>query len=151
MKSGSLDFGWLSDARERVEIHPKKPRRGLTVADCDVGPYAIAAQPEIVRDNRAMAPRGALIPGAGEVIRQQPDLGPSLNRKSDVWAYRVQSYWEEAVSRQWNATTDIPWQDLEKCDVPDSTRSSPSVSSARRSPKSRWSPPTYRPLGTGHE
>ncbi len=119
MKRGNLDFGWLSDARERVDIQASKPRRGLTVADCEVGPYAIEATPEIVRDNRAMAPRGALIPGVGEVVRQQPDLGPSLNRKSDVWAYRVQSYWEEAVSRQWNASTDIPWQDLAKYEIPE--------------------------------
>ncbi len=114
MGRGHLDLGWLDEARERVEIRPRDPRRGLTLADCEVGPYAADAQDEIVRDNRGVAPRGARVPLVG-----QPDLGPSLNRKSDVWAYKVQSFWEEAVSRQWNVTTDIPWADLDRYDIPE--------------------------------
>ena len=62
--------------------------------------------PEVIRDNRGMTPRGAILAACSD----QPDLGPTLNRKSDVWAYRVQRYWEEAMSRQWNVTTDVPWR-----------------------------------------
>ncbi len=113
MKKGTLDFSWLDDAREKVEVRPKDPRRGLEVSDCEVGPYAVDATPNIVRDNRGRAPRGAILPSD-----YQPDLGPSLNKKTDVWAYRVQRYWEESVSRQWNVSTDIPWQDLEKYEIP---------------------------------
>ena len=113
MKKGNLDFGWLDDAREKVEVRPKDPRRGLEVSDCEVGPYAVDATPNIVRDNRGLAPRGAILPSD-----YQPDLGPTLNKKTDVWAYRVQRYWEEAVSRQWNVSTDIPWRDLEKYEIP---------------------------------
>ena len=64
---------------------------------------------------RGLAPRGALL----TLGNQQPDLGPSLNKKTDVWAYRVQRYWEEAVSRQWNVSTDVPWQDLDKYEISD--------------------------------
>jgi len=113
MKKGNLDFSWLNDTREKVEVRPKDRRRGLEVSDCEVGPYAIENTPDIVRDNRGLAPRGAILPSG-----YQPDLGPSLNKKTDVWAYRVQRYWEESLSRQWNVTTDIPWQDLDKYEIP---------------------------------
>jgi hypothetical protein len=113
MKKGNLDFGWLDDAREKYEVRPRDPRRGLEVGDCEVGPYAIENTPDIVRDNRGFTPRGALLP-----TDYQPDIGPSLNKKTDVWAYRVQRYWEEAVSRQWNVSTDIPWADLDKYEIP---------------------------------
>jgi hypothetical protein len=63
----------------------------------------------VPRGPRGSAPRGAAYDVAG-----QADLSPELNRKSDVWAYKVASYYEEAMSRQWNATTDVPWADLER-------------------------------------
>jgi hypothetical protein len=114
MRKGKLDFGWLDDARERVEVRPRNPKRGLTAEDCEVGAYALDALPEVIRTNRGLAPRGATVPGG----LQQPDLGPQLNRKTDVWAYKVQSYWEEAVSRQWNVATDIPWGEMERYEIP---------------------------------
>ena len=40
MKKGNLDFGWLDDAREKIEVRPKDPRRGLEISDCEVGPSA---------------------------------------------------------------------------------------------------------------
>ena len=113
MKKGNLDLGWLDAAREKFEVRPRDPRRGLEVSDCEVGPYAIEAVPDIVRDNRGLAPRGAILPAG-----YQPDLGPDLNKRTDVWAYRVQRYWEEAVSRQWNVSTDIPWREIEKYEIP---------------------------------
>ena len=36
-----------------------------------------------------------------------------LNQKYQVWSYNVESLYEEAVSRQWSATRDIPWDKLE--------------------------------------
>jgi hypothetical protein len=114
MRKGNLDFTWLDQTRERVEVRPKDPRRGLEVSDCEVGPYAIDSTPEIVRENRGLAPRGAILPTG-----YQPDLGPSLNKRTDVWAYKVQRYWEEAMSRQWNVTTDVPWRDLDRYEIPD--------------------------------
>jgi hypothetical protein len=105
MRKGNLDFEWLDQTRERV---------GLEVSDCEVGPYAIESTPEIIRENRGLAPRGAILP-----TDYQPDLGPSLNKRTDVWAYKVQRYWEEAMSRQWNVTTDVPWRDLDRYEIPD--------------------------------
>jgi hypothetical protein len=36
-----------------------------------------------------------------------------LNKKYQVWSYNVESLYEEAMSRQWSATRDIPWEKLE--------------------------------------
>src|SRR5579885_1539513 len=36
-----------------------------------------------------------------------------LREKYQVWSYNVESLYEEAVSRQWRATRDIPWEKLE--------------------------------------
>ena len=69
--------------------------------------------PELVRENRSFAPRGAALPSG------LPDLQAEVSRKSDVWAYNVEGYYEEAMSRQWNTTTDIPWAHLEKTELPE--------------------------------
>ena len=36
-----------------------------------------------------------------------------LNQKYQVWSYNVEGLYEEAISRQWSATRDIPWDKLE--------------------------------------
>ncbi|MFC4766624.1 hypothetical protein [Effusibacillus consociatus] len=41
-----------------------------------------------------------------------PDFGFTLNRKDDVWADNVLDLYEQAKEAQWNASTDIPWDEL---------------------------------------
>jgi hypothetical protein len=41
-------------------------------------------------------------------------MGYILNAKSDVWAENVTELYEEAVARQWSATRDIPWNELDE-------------------------------------
>jgi hypothetical protein len=103
----------MDAATEKVECRPQSARRGLTFRDLDVGSYGYTLLPEIVRTNRSFAPRGA------ELVEGLPDLQPEVSRKSEVWAYNIEGYYEEAMTRQWNATLDIPWQDLEKVELPD--------------------------------
>ncbi|MHB1717879.1 MAG: ferritin-like domain-containing protein, partial [Acidimicrobiales bacterium] len=55
---------------------------------------------------RTMAPRGA------DIDEGMPDMGYIVNSKSEVWAENVAELYEEAVSRQWSATRDIPWGEL---------------------------------------
>jgi hypothetical protein len=50
-----------------------------------------------------------------------PDAQPWVSRKSELWAFNTESYYEEAVSRQWNATTDIPWDRLDGVELPEVT------------------------------
>ena len=113
IKKGNLELDWLRTGGERVQANAENPRRGFTYLDCNVGAYGEDALPEVPRGPRGAAPRGAPYDVAG-----QADLSPELNRKSDVWAYKVSSFYEEAMSRQWNATTDIPWANLEHEDRP---------------------------------
>jgi len=110
---GDLDLSWMNAATEQVECRPQNPRRGLTFRDLDVGSYGYSELPEIVRSNRTFAPRGA------ELVDGLPDLQPEVSRKSEVWAYNIEGYYEEAMTRQWNAATDIAWGDLAKYEVPD--------------------------------
>ncbi len=110
---GDLDLGWLEAPRERVRCKPQNARRGLTFRDLDVGGYGFTEMPETIRHNRSFAPRGAAMPEG------LPDVQADVNRKSEVWAYNIEGYYEEAMSRQWNATTDIPWAELQAHELPD--------------------------------
>ncbi len=113
IRKGNLDLGWIDAGTEQIEVNAANEKRGLTYIDLNQGSYGYDELPEIPRGPRGAAPRGA----AYEVANQA-DLGPELNRKSDVWAYKVASFYEEAVSRQWDATTDIPWADLSSYETP---------------------------------
>jgi hypothetical protein len=114
MRKGDLDLGWMKVGTEQLEINAASPKRGLTYLDLNQGSYGYDAIPEIPRGPRGAAPRGAHYD-----VARQADLSPDLNRKSDVWAYKVASFTEEAMSRQWDATTDIPWSDLPNCERSD--------------------------------
>jgi hypothetical protein len=114
IRKGNLDLGWMKAGTEQVKVNAESPRRGLTFLDCNRGSYGYDALPEIPRGPRGAAPRGA-----SYEVDEQADLSPELNRKSDVWAYKVASFYEEAMSRQWDATTYIPWADLEKYERPE--------------------------------
>jgi len=110
---GDLDLGWMAVEREQVRCRPQNERRGLTFRDLVVGSYGFTEMPELIRRNRSFAPRGAAMPEG------LPDLQADVNRKSEVWAYNVEGYYEEAMSRQWNATTDIPWRELADAQLPE--------------------------------
>ena len=114
IRRGDLDLGWMKAGTEQIEVNAENARRGLTYLDLNHGSYGYDELPEIPRGPRGAAPRGAAYS-----VQDQADLGPELNRKSDVWAYKVASFTEEAMSRQWDATTDVPWQDLPGCERSD--------------------------------
>ena len=100
-----LDWAWLRGVRSEWGVRPKPGPRGLTMMDIAVGDYGeVPDRPA----HRSMAPRGADIEG------ETPDMGYILNKKSDVWAENVRELYEEAVARQWSATRDIPWGDLQE-------------------------------------
>src|SRR5262249_60474622 len=103
---GDLDLSWLDEPRERVQCRAQNERRGLTFRDLDVGSYGYSAMPEVIRKNRSFAPRGSAQPDG------LPDLQADVNRKSEAWAYNLEGDYEEAMTRQSNRTTDIPWAQL---------------------------------------
>lgn len=75
------------------------------MSDVAVGPYGEVPEHPA---HRSMAPRGA------DIAPDTPDMGYILNRKPDVWAENTRELYEEAVARQWSATRDIPWSELEE-------------------------------------
>jgi hypothetical protein len=104
--SGNLTLGWYHLENARLRARPADPERGLTYADCNLGPYGWDAIPELVRNRSSMAARGSvLVPGL-------PDLGYTINRRSDVWADEVAALYEEAKARRWAPAVDIDWADL---------------------------------------
>lgn len=115
MRTGELELSWMNAATEKVCPRLQNPRRGLTYRDLDIGSYGFSAIPEKVRANRSYAPRGAEIP------QGVPDAQPEVSRRSEVWAFNTESYYEEAVTRQWNATTDIPWERLQGVELAEPT------------------------------
>jgi hypothetical protein len=114
IRRGDLDLGWMKTGTDQIEVNAENQRRGLTYIDLNRGSYGYDELPEVPRGPRGAAPRGASYD-----VERQADLAPELNRKSDVWAYKVASFTEEAMSRQWDATTDVPWADLEKHERPE--------------------------------
>jgi hypothetical protein len=109
VRKGDFDLGWL-----RAEpgggiwgnwgVRAQPSRRGLTLMDVD---GAAGLEPGDTGP-ASVAPRGA---------GSEPGLGPrrwDINHKWEVWADNLTTLYEEAVSRQWSATQDIDWNELEE-------------------------------------
>src|SRR5262249_4504627 len=104
--SGNLTLAWYRVETTRVRARPADPARGLTYQDCNLGPYGYDAIPEFLRDRYSMAARGSVL------VEKLPDLGYTINRRSDVWADNVAELYEETKARRWAAAVDIPWAAL---------------------------------------
>ena len=105
---GNLTLEWYRVDTPRLRARPADPRRGLTYEDCNLGPYGYDAIPEFVRDRYSMATRGSAL------VAKLPDLGYTINRRSDVWADNVAVLYEEAKSRRWAPAVDVPWSVLDR-------------------------------------
>lgn len=106
-RAGHFDLGWLRDTRSEWGIRAKPGKVGLTLRDIAVGSYGeVPDHPP----RRTMAPRGS------DVDPDVPDMGYTINEKAEVWSENVMELYEEAVSRQWSATRDIPWSELPELD-----------------------------------
>ncbi len=104
--AGDLTLTWWDAKTERVRAEVGDARRGLTYADCNLGSYGWDEIPEFVRDRYSMAARGS------EIWGKLPDLGYTVNRKSDVWADNVAELYEESKSRRWAPAVDLDWTAL---------------------------------------
>src|SRR5438093_11059612 len=105
--SGNLTLEWYDVVTTRVRARPADPQRGLTYQDCNLGPYGYDSLPELIRNRNSMAARGSVL------VPKLPDLGYTINRKSDVWAENVTALYEEAKARRWAPAVDIPWGELD--------------------------------------
>jgi hypothetical protein len=104
--NGNLTLEWFDVETARLQARPADLARGLTYQDCNLGPYGYDAIPELVRNRNSMASRGSVL------VPKLPDLGYTVNRKSDVWSDDVCALYEEAKARRWAPAVDIPWAEL---------------------------------------
>ena len=104
--SGNLTMEWYAAQGAPLRARPADPRRGLTYEDCNLGPYGYDAIPEFIRNRYSMAARGSVL------VTKLPDLGYTVNRRSDVWSDNVVALYEEAKARRWAPAVDLPWGEL---------------------------------------
>lgn len=82
-------------------------RRWMRLVDIEKGHYAKV--PEFGSTHGSMAPRGCYVPDETPGLDQY-----TLNEMAEVWSENAAALYDEAVVRQWNSVTDIPWDKLEK-------------------------------------
>jgi hypothetical protein len=109
LERGELDLRWLTEEpRSEWGVRARPSKVGLTLRDIAIGSYGeVPEHPPL----RTMAPRGS------DIDPDVPDLGYTINTKAEVWSDNVMELYEEAVSRQWSATRDIPWGDIPPLDA----------------------------------
>jgi hypothetical protein len=54
-----------------------------------------------------------MVSRGSEKVGKLPDMGYTVNRKSDVWSDNVTQLYEEAKARRWVPAVDIAWADLQ--------------------------------------
>jgi hypothetical protein len=101
--SGNLTLEWYGVDTPKLRAVPRDLRRGLTYEDCNLGPYGYDTIPEFVRNRYSMAARGSAL------VAKLPDLGYTINRRSDVWSDEVTALYEEAKARRWAPAVDVDW------------------------------------------
>jgi hypothetical protein len=108
LERGSVSLQWMNTEGSNWGTHVKPSSRGLTLDDIN-RPKCYGTVPDH-SEYRNMTPRGSV----REPYRHRlPDLPEFvLVEKWDVWSDNVSTLYEEAKFRQWNATKDIPWQQL---------------------------------------
>ena len=97
-----LDLSWL-DLENTWGVRAKPGRRGLTLDEIEIGPYA--AGDDETR-NQGLKPRGAAL------RKTSPRVGRPYTSKAEVWSANASLLYEEAVQRQWSSATDVPWETL---------------------------------------
>ncbi|HZR81593.1 MAG TPA: ferritin-like domain-containing protein [Candidatus Binatia bacterium] len=105
MARGNYDLRWMS-ANPAGWGHKAEPGPlGIRLEDVETGHYA--AIPEHGSPHGSMAPRGCEVPA------ETTSLGMyTLNELSEVWSENAAHLYDEAVVRQWNSVTDVPWHKL---------------------------------------
>lgn len=108
LTKGSYSFHWLKTDSANWGRRAKPSSRGLTYTDINnVRPYGDV--PEHV-DWKSFAPRGAV---RDPYRAEMPTIEDyTVLDSKEVWADNIVTLYEEAKARQWNATRDIPWDDL---------------------------------------
>lgn len=109
LAKGSFSLGWMNTEGSNWGTAVKASSRGLTYDDIN-RPRCYGTIPERA-EYRNMTPRGSVREPYRDRLPDLPEF--RLVEKWDVWSDNVCTLYEEAKFRQWNATKDIPWTELE--------------------------------------
>ncbi|MBS4729316.1 ferritin-like domain-containing protein [Mycobacterium sp. SM1] len=109
LERGSFSLYWMNTDQASWGIRARPSSRGLTYIDIN-RPPAYGTLPEH-NATRNFAPRGSV---RDPYAAQMPTIDAyDILDKKDAWAENVMTLYEEAKARQWNSTSDIPWEELE--------------------------------------
>lgn len=86
-----------------IKVLPRD-QKGISLVDCFVG--RSGEVPEQASSTHGLAQRGSV------VDPKAPGFDFAVNCKTEVWTDSIADLVEQAKQGQWNATTDIPWNDL---------------------------------------
>lgn len=108
MAKGNFNLSWMESNPAGWGHYAEPGPSGLRMVDIETGHYGII--PEHGSTIGTMAPRGCFVP---------EDTPPcldmyTLNEMTEIWSENAAALYDEAVVRQWNSVTDIPWDKLEK-------------------------------------
>lgn len=106
---GQFSLHWMDTTGAHWGRRAKPSSRGLTYADINRVP-GYGDLPEVASWLN-FAPRGSVRECYREEMPVVEDY--TVLERDEVWAENVMSLYEEAKARQWNATRDIPWHELE--------------------------------------
>jgi len=107
MARGNFDLHWMESNPDGWGHQVTPGATGLRLRDVETGHYAQV--PEHGSSHGSMAPRGCAVPD------DVPGLGMyTMNEMSEVWAENAALLYDEAVVRQWNSVTDVPWHKLQQ-------------------------------------
>lgn len=106
---GSFSLHWMNTDKANWGVRARPSSRGLTYTDIN-RPPAYGTLPEHTTW-RNFAPRGSV---REPYVDQMPTIDAyDILDKKEAWADNVMTLYEEAKARQWNSTSDIPWNELE--------------------------------------
>jgi hypothetical protein len=108
IRHGQYSLHWLDTSKTAWGTKVKPSSRGLLLQDIN-RPKVYGTPPEVATW-RNFAPRGA-------VREPYKSRMPTIEEydvldKREVWSDNVEGLYEEAKARQWNASRDIPWNEL---------------------------------------
>ncbi len=109
MTKGDLSLHWMNTEGSSWGKRAKPSSRGLTYTD--VNKLATSGKMEAETRWMNFAPRGSIREPYFDVMPVIEDY--TVASRDELWADNVVTLYEEAVARQWSATRDIPWGELE--------------------------------------
>ena len=111
MKRGQYSLHWMNTDKATWGRRAKPSSRGLTYTDINNVPgYGDHSREGDLSHFRAARFR----PRSNTRTRCRLSTTTRWSSASESWADNVITLYEEAKARQWNATRDIPWSELER-------------------------------------